>query len=99
MAPLLFAPSLAALAGMLFVAGMAIAPTLITAMGLVSHLAPAAQLTESITWLVSGLSVGVALGYAASGWVVDVAGASAGYRVPCAAALLAAATVSSPCHG
>ncbi|MEU3919756.1 MFS transporter [Streptomyces sp. NPDC029004] len=94
MVPLLFAPNLAALAGMLFVAGMAIAPTLITAMGLVSHLAPASQLTESITWLVSGLSVGVALGYAASGWVVDVAGASAGYRVPCGAALLAAATVS-----
>ncbi|TQK44313.1 putative MFS family arabinose efflux permease [Streptomyces sp. SLBN-118] len=93
MAPLLFAPSLAALAGMLFVAGVAIAPTLITAMGLVNHLAPPAQLTESITWLVSGLSVGVALGYAASGWVVDAAGTTAGYRVSCAAAVLAAATV------
>ncbi|MFG2029948.1 MFS transporter [Streptomyces sp. NPDC048825] len=94
MAPLLFAPSLAALAGMLFVAGMAIAPTLITTMGLVGRLAPASQLTESITWIVSGLSVGVALGYATSGWVVDAAGASAGYGASCAAALLAASTVS-----
>jgi len=92
--PLLFAPSLAALAGMLFVTGMSVAPTLITAMGLVGHLAPAAQLTESITWIVSGLSVGVALGYATSGWMVDAAGTSAGYAVPCAAALLAASTVS-----
>ncbi|MFD8307906.1 MFS transporter [Streptomyces sp. NPDC059690] len=92
-APLLFAPGLAALAGMLFLAGMAVAPTLITTMGLVDHLASAAQLTESITWIVSGLSVGVALGYAAAGWVVDAAGAAAGYRVPCAAALLAASTV------
>ena len=94
MAPLLFAPGLAALAGVLFVAGMSVAPILITTMELVGHLAPAAQLTESITWIVSGLSLGVALGYTASGWLADVAGASAGYWVPCAAALLAASTVS-----
>ncbi|GAA2629740.1 MFS transporter [Streptomyces vastus] len=94
MAPLLSAPGLAALAGLLFVAGMSVAPTLITTMGLVGHLAPPAQFTESITWVVSGLSVGVALGYAASGWLVDAAGASAGYWVPCAAAVLAASTVS-----
>ena len=93
-APLLFAPGLAALAGMLFVAGMAIAPILITTMGLVGRLTPVSRLTESITWIVSGLSVGVALGYATSGWVVDTAGASAGYQVSCAAALLAASTVS-----
>ncbi|GHE52689.1 MFS transporter [Streptomyces capitiformicae] len=94
MAPLLFEPSLAVLAGVLFVAGMSVAPTLITTMGLVGRLAPAAQLTESITWVVSGLSVGVALGYATSGWLIDAAGAAAGYWVPCAAALLAASTVS-----
>lgn len=94
MAPLLFAPSLAVLAGVLLVAGMSVAPTLITAMGLVGRLAPAAQLTESITWVVSGLSVGVALGYATSGWLIDAAGAAAGYWVPCAAGLLAASTVS-----
>jgi MFS family permease len=94
MAPLLFAPGLATLAGMLFVAGMAVAPTLISTMGLVGRLAPPSQLTESITWIVSGLSVGVALGYATSGWMVDAVGASAAYRVSCAAALLAASTVS-----
>ncbi|WP_327319413.1 MFS transporter [Streptomyces sp. NBC_01235] len=94
MAPLLFAPGLAVLAGMLFMAGMSIAPVLITTMGLVGHLAPAARLTESITWIVSGLSAGVALGYAAAGWVVDAAEASAGYWVPCTAGLLAAMTVS-----
>ncbi|MBC9728000.1 MFS transporter [Streptomyces sp. TRM68367] len=92
-APLVFAPGLAVLTGMLFVAGASIAPTLITTMELVSRLAPAARLTESITWIVSGLSVGVALGYGGAGWVADAAGASAGYWVPCAAALLAASTV------
>jgi len=93
-APLLFAPGLAALAVMLLVAGMSLAPALITTMGLVSRQAPAARLTESITWIVSGLSVGVALGYAVSGWVVDAAGVSTGYAVPCVAAVLAAATVA-----
>ncbi len=92
--PLLFAPGLAVLRVTLFVAGMSLAPTLITTMGLVSHLAPAARLTECITWTVSGLSVGVALGYALAGWVVDAAGASTGYAVPCAAAALAASTVA-----
>ncbi|WP_461076658.1 hypothetical protein [Streptomyces deserti] len=94
--PLLFAPGLAALTGMLFLAGMSIAPTLIITMELVSHLAPPAQLTGSITWIVSGLSDGVALACARSGWVVDAAGASAGHGVPCEAALLAASTVSLP---
>jgi MFS family permease len=93
-APLMFAPGLAALAGMLFVAGMSIAPTLTLTMELVGGLTPTAQLTEGITWVVSGLCVGVALGYGTSGWVVDAAGASAGFRAPFAAALLAAATVS-----
>ncbi|MDX2693365.1 MFS transporter [Streptomyces ipomoeae] len=93
-APLLFSPGLAVLAGMLFVAGMSVAPVLITMMGLVGRLAPAVQLTETITWIVSGLSVGVALGYALSGWMVDTAGAAAGYWVPFTAALLAASTVS-----
>ncbi|MFF9815171.1 MFS transporter [Streptomyces sp. NPDC014006] len=92
-APLLFVPGLAALSAMLFVAGMCLAPTLINTMELVSRLAPAALLTESITWIVSGLSVGVALGYAVAGWAADAAGASAGYWVPCSAALLAALTV------
>ncbi|MFI2433443.1 MFS transporter [Streptomyces sp. NPDC018693] len=92
--PLLFAPGLAVLAGMLFVAGMSLAPTLITTMELVNRLVPAARLTECITWIVSGLSVGVALGYALSGWMVDAAGASAGYAVPCAAAVLAASTAT-----
>ncbi|MFD9128039.1 MFS transporter [Kitasatospora sp. NPDC059571] len=74
----------------LFLAGLSISPTLITAMALVERLVPAAQLTEGMTWTTTGLALGVALGSAAAGWVVDAAGGAAGYWVPVAAAVFAA---------
>jgi hypothetical protein len=43
-----------------------------------------------MTWTSTGLSVGVALGSSAGGWVIDAAGAKAGYGVPAAAGALAA---------
>ncbi len=90
--PLLFVPNLAVLTGLLFAAGLSIAPTMITAMGLVERLVPTARLTEGMTWTATGLAVGLALGSSAAGWVVDAAGAYAGYRVPVVAGLLAALT-------
>ncbi|NEE49574.1 MFS transporter, partial [Streptomyces sp. SID8455] len=42
-------------------------------------------------WTSTGLAVGVALGSSAAGWVVDAAGAKAGYAVPAVAGALAAA--------
>ncbi|AUG80003.1 MFS transporter [Kitasatospora sp. MMS16-BH015] len=84
-------PGLAAVGGALFLAGLSISPTLITAMALVERLVPAAQLTEGMTWTTTGMAAGVALGSAAAGWVVDAAGAPAGYWVPVASAVLGAA--------
>ncbi|WP_406204029.1 MFS transporter [Kitasatospora sp. NBC_01560] len=66
----------------LLVAGVAISPTLISAMALVERLVPASQLTEGMAWTTTGLAIGVALGSSAGGWVVDASGASAGYWVP-----------------
>ncbi|GAA4867173.1 MFS transporter [Kitasatospora terrestris] len=74
----------------LFVAGLAISPTLITAMALVERLVPAAKLTEGMTWTTTGLALGVALGSSAGGLVVDAAGARAGYWVALGAALFGA---------
>ncbi|MFE6056157.1 MFS transporter [Kitasatospora sp. NPDC056446] len=79
---------LAAVGGALLVAGIAISPTLITAMALVERLVPAAQLTEGMTWTTTGLALGVAAGSSAGGWVVDASGAAAGYWVPLAAGAL-----------
>ncbi|AUY49564.1 MFS transporter [Streptomyces sp. CB01881] len=76
---------LVAVGAALLVAGIAISPTLITAMALVERLVPASQLTEGMTWTTTGLALGVALGSSAGGWVVDAAGAASGYWVPLAA--------------
>jgi MFS family permease len=92
MLPLLIVTNLVALAAALFVAGMSIAPTMVTTMALVERLVPAAQFTEGTTWTSTGLAVGVALGSSAGGWVVDASGASAGYLVTVASAALAVAT-------
>ncbi|WP_327681325.1 MFS transporter [Kitasatospora sp. NBC_00458] len=73
---------LVAVGGALLIAGIAISPTLITAMALVERLVPAAKLTEGMTWTTTGLALGVAVGSSAGGWVVDAAGAAAGYWVP-----------------
>ncbi|MGW2545551.1 MFS transporter [Kitasatospora sp. NPDC001574] len=73
---------LVAVGGALLIAGIAISPTLITAMALVERLVPPAQLTEGMTWTTTGLALGVATGSSAGGWVVDAAGAAAGYWVP-----------------
>ncbi|WP_042393820.1 MFS transporter [Streptacidiphilus carbonis] len=92
MLPLLFVKNLVALAAALFVAGLSISPTMVTTMGLVERIVPASKLTEGMTWTTTGLAVGVALGSSAAGWVVDGAGAAAGYWVTVAAGCFAAAT-------
>ncbi|MFJ8627242.1 MFS transporter [Kitasatospora sp. NPDC093550] len=83
---------LVAAGGALLVAGLAISPTLISAMALVERLVPAAQLTEGMAWTTTGLAVGVAFGSSAGGWVVDASGAAAGYWVPLAAGVLGVVT-------
>lgn len=91
MIPLQLAGNLTLLAVALFVAGLAIAPTMVTTMALVEAHVPRTKLTEGMTWTSTGLAVGVALGSSAAGWVVDAAGAKAGYAVPAVAGALAAA--------
>ncbi|GAA0658278.1 MFS transporter [Kitasatospora atroaurantiaca] len=83
---------LAAIGGALFVAGLSISPTLITAMALVERLVPVSQLNEGMTWTTTGLALGVALGSSAAGWVVDAEGSAAGYWVPVAAGLFGVLT-------
>ncbi|AVH95045.1 MFS transporter [Streptomyces cinereoruber] len=82
MIPLLLAGNLPLLAVALFVAGLSIAPTMVTTMALVEAHVPRTKLTEGMTWTGTGLAIGVALGSSAAGWVVDASGAEAGYVVP-----------------
>ncbi|TQE22760.1 MFS transporter [Streptomyces ipomoeae] len=90
MIPLLLVGNLPFLAVALFVAGLSIAPTMITTMALIEEHVPRAQLTEGMTWVSTGLAVGVALGSSVSGWVIDAAGAKAGYGVPAVSGAVAA---------
>jgi len=83
--PLLLATNIFGLALAVFVAGLFFAPTLIVAMALVERIVPPAKLTEGLTWLVTGLSIGVAIGAASSGWLVDAFGARSGFWVAIAA--------------
>ncbi|MEU6800955.1 MFS transporter [Streptomyces neyagawaensis] len=91
MIPLLLVGNLLFLAVALFVAGLSIAPTMITTMSLIEEHVPRAQLTEGMTWVSTGLAVGVALGSSVSGWVIDAAGADAGYGVPAVSGAVAVA--------
>ncbi|MFF1956522.1 MFS transporter [Streptomyces sp. NPDC058220] len=90
MIPLQLAGNLPLLAAALFVAGLSVAPTMVTTMALVEAHVPRTKLTEGMTWTSTGLAVGVALGSSAAGWVVDAAGAEAAYVVPVAAGAAAA---------
>lgn len=83
--PLMIAGNIAGLAGAVLVAGVFFAPSMIVAMSLVERIVPERQLTEGMTWLLAGLNVGVALGAAASGQLVDIEGARAGFNVALAA--------------
>ena len=87
--PLLLAGNVFGLSSAVLVAGLFFAPTMIVAMSLVARIVPESRLTEGMTWLLAGLNVGVAGGAAASGQVVDLMGATAGFNI----ALMAGITV------
>ncbi|MBB1252240.1 MFS transporter [Streptomyces sp. OF3] len=91
MIPLQLAGSLPFLAVALFLAGMAVAPTMIAMVGLVDQLVPRSRLTEGMTWSSTGIAVGVSLGASVAGWVVDRVGAERAFAVPAAAGATAAA--------
>ena len=58
---------------LLLVAGASIAPTFVSANGMLDDLAPAGTLTEAFTWTSTGISMGIAAGAAIGGAVVDAA--------------------------
>lgn len=91
--PLLLAHTVLMLAITVFISGLAISPTFITAFGLIERRVPEAMLTEGITWVMTGIGIGMALGAFAAGWVVDTFGAHSGFFVSVAAAFASLLTV------
>ena len=80
--PLLFAAS--------FVAGFAIAPTLIAGFSMVESEVPQSRLTEGLAWASMAITVGAALGAAVSGPVIDRIGPSQSFLVASACGGVAA---------
>ena len=63
------------------IAGLLVAPALITIFALTERLVPAPQITEGLSWTLSGLALGFAFGSWVGGTVVDSVGTSAAYGV------------------
>jgi MFS family permease len=89
--PLLFIDNLALMGVALFVAGFATSPTFVAAFSLIESTVPATRLTEGITWLSTGIALGIAPGAAIAGRIIDDSGASAAFIVPLIAGVLGTA--------
>lgn len=72
-------PGLLALDAVGFIAGLAIAPTLMTGYAILERQAPEHRRTEAMAWLSSTISVGVAFGSAVAGHIIDAHGARWGF--------------------
>ncbi|MFJ4864913.1 MFS transporter [Streptomyces sp. NPDC088748] len=87
--------SLLPLAAALLLAGMATAPTMVTAMSRVHALTPEGRLNEGMTLAVTAILAGIALGAATAGTLVDRLGPAPAYALPAAAALAALAALAA----
>lgn len=90
MVPMSFIDSMVGMGIALFVAGFAIAPTLIATMTAVEQTVPGPRLTEGIAIIHTGLAAGLAPGAALAGLVIDSHGASASYLVALGGGVVAA---------
>ena len=77
----LLATNIPVLAAIIFVVGLGIAPTLITAFTLIQQIVPAAALTESMGWFSTGIAVGYGIMSALVGRIADAHGARPAFLV------------------
>jgi predicted MFS family arabinose efflux permease len=96
--PLALAPHPFALALLLPVAGVAIAPMFACVFGLVERIAPAGTVTEGYGWLTTGITVGLACGSALAGQLAERSGPATALALA-AAATGAAALLAWACRG
>ena len=72
-------PNLLMLTGVIYLCGLTIAPTLIAGFSLMESQALPCRTTEAMSWLSTGISVGVACGATAAGFILDAFGSREGY--------------------
>jgi MFS family permease len=74
-------PNLVALACVIYLCGLTIAPTLIAGYSIVEAQALPGRRTEALSWLSTGIAVGVAAGSSITGFVIDSRGPRWGYAL------------------
>ena len=79
--PFVLAPNLIVLGVFMFIAGLAIAPTMTNVNTIVQRISPASRLTEGLTWMSTAMTVGVSLGSGVTGPVIDSSGYKGGFWV------------------
>ena len=84
-------PNLISLDAGVLVAGLTISPTLIAGYSLIERQASQSRRTEAMTWLSSTISVGVAIGSAVCGRLIDTAGPRWGYGFAATCGVIAVA--------
>src|ERR1700685_2030930 len=82
-------PDLLVLAIVIYLCGLTIAPTLIAGYSLLESTALPGRATEAMAWLSTGISVGVACGATAVGFILDAFGPRWGYAFAAAAGVTA----------
>jgi MFS family permease len=91
--PLLLAPNLVLMTVSSFLAGAAVAPTLIIAYEIVQIMVPADGLTAGFAWVQTTLGVGLAIGAGSAGQMVEFVGGRPAFGVTVIAGLAAALIV------
>ncbi|MFD3661547.1 MFS transporter [Streptomyces sp. NPDC058659] len=91
--PLTLTPGPVAMTGLSVLSGVFLAPVLACAFIVVDRHAPAGTVTEAFSWLVTTFGVGSALGSAAAGPAVELAGTATGFAVAGAGGLIALAVL------
>jgi MFS family permease len=82
-------PGLLVLAPVIYLCGLTIAPTLIAGYSLLESSALPGRATEAMSWLSTGISVGLAIGATAAGFILDAFGPRWGYAFAAAAGVTA----------
>ncbi|MSS84468.1 MFS transporter [Actinomycetaceae bacterium WB03_NA08] len=76
-----FASSLPILGVVMLVTGLVIAPTMTNVNTIVQRIMPSGRLTEGLTWMSTAMNIGVSIGAALSGPLVDSQGSHGGFLV------------------
>jgi MFS family permease len=84
---------------LLLVAGATIAPTFVSANGMLDDLAPTGTITEAFTWTSTGIAVGIAAGSAIAGALVEASSPAVAMAALGAGAVLASLVVRAAAAG